>query len=38
MIAGYMQNPAFNSSGEMLRYLQYWHENPGMVARPTSSK
>ncbi len=38
MIAGYMQNSAFNSSGEMLRYLQYWHENPGMVARPTSSR
>lgn len=38
MIAGYMQNPAFNSSAEMLRYLQYWYENPGMVARPTSSR
>ena len=38
MVEGYMQNSSFNMSSELMRYLQYWYENPGMVARPTSSR
>lgn len=28
MVKDFMNNPAFASSGEMLRYLQYWYDNP----------